>query len=134
MAFFLINANTTFPNPPTPQPISAGTVYEATAKFTVPTGQANASVVQMIPIPARGRVVGVSAAAVGSAATFSVGDGDDDDRYITSGAVAAGAVARTNVATAFGYSYTTADTLDVKFGATPTAGGIVYLTIHYVIE
>lgn len=136
MAFFLVDPILGFPNPPNPQPISAGVIYEATAKYTVPASPpANGSVTAMVPLPARARVVAVAVAAVGSAATVAVGDVNDDDRYITSGAVSAGAVARINTATAFGYNFpATGGTVDVKWGATPTAGGIVYTSVHYVIE
>ena len=134
MAFFLIDANKPFPSPPNPQPISAGVVYETTSKFVLPDSAVSGNVFPMIPLPARARVVDVSLACVAQGATVAVGDGDDPDRYITSGAVAAGAVARTNVATAFGYNYPKADTLDIVLGATPTDGGTVYLSARYVIE
>lgn len=134
MAFFNIDANQRFPNPPTPQPISAGAIYEATSRYVVPAGVANGATVQMVPLPARSRVVGVTAAAVGQATTIQVGDALDTDRYITNGAVAAGAVTRTNAATAFGFTNLSATTLDIVFGATPTAGGTIFVTVFYVIE
>lgn len=136
MAFFLIDANKPFPSPPNPQPISAGVVYESTAKYVVPaTPPANGSVTPMIPLPARARVIGASIAAVGSAVTAALGDTADDDRYITSGAISAGALARTNTATAFGYNVPAGGgTVDIKWGAAPTAGGIVYTHVSYVLE
>jgi hypothetical protein len=134
MAFFYIDANKPMPDPPTPQPISAGAVYEATAKFLIPNGQASGSVVKMIPVPARARVVEVIAAAVDQASTVAVGDDGDDDRYIASAAITAGVVSRLNKAVGIGFNYAAADTIDIKFGATPTAGGTVFLTVLYVIE
>ncbi len=135
MAFFLIDANKPFPSPPSAQPISAGVTYESTAKYVVPaTPPANGSVTPMIPLPARARVISASIAAVGSGITAALGDVNDDDRYITSGAVSAGAIARTNTATAFGYNLPAAGTVDVKWGAAPAAGGSVYTHVTYVIE
>jgi hypothetical protein len=134
MAFFLIDANKPFPSPPTAQPISAGVVYETTSKYVLPDAAVSGDVIPMIPVPARARVFEVTVGALAQAATVAVGDGVDPDRYITSGAVAAGAVARTNAATAFGYVYPAADTLDIVLGATPTDGGTVYLSARYVIE
>jgi hypothetical protein len=134
MAFFYIDANAPLPNPATPQPISAGAIYEATARFVVPAGQADASVVKMVPVPPRARVVEAIVSTQGQAATVAVGDGEDDDRYIASAAVTAGQVSRLNRATGVGFNYIDADTIDIKFGAAPTAGGIVLLTVLYVIE
>lgn len=134
MAFFYIDRNATLPNPTTPQPISAGVVYESTAQYDLDNAAVSGDVIPMVPLPARARVCAVTVAAVGQAATVAVGDGDDPDRYITSGAVAAGAVARINAATAFGYSYQASDTVDVTLGATPVDGGSIFLTVLYVIE
>lgn len=134
MAFFLIDANKPFPSPPNAQPISAGVVYETLSKFVLDNAAVSGDVIPMIPLPARARVVDVSAACVAQGATIAVGDGDDPDRYVSSGAVAAGAVVRTNVATAFGYRYPAADTIDVVLGATPTDGGTIYVSARYVIE
>lgn len=132
MSFFKISANGAFPSPPNPQPISAGQVMETCAEFTVPNGQANGSVVQMIPLPARARVIETIVAASGST-TLVVGDGDDPDRYITTGAVTT--PVRSNAATAFGYNYGDAgDTIDITFGATPTQGVVIRLTALYVYE
>jgi hypothetical protein len=122
-------------NPAWPVEISAGTMHESMARFTIPAGTPNGAVIQMVPLPPRTRVLDVIAGAVGQAATFAVGDGDDVDRYITSAAVAAGAVTRMNAATGFGYNYGAAgDTIDIVFGALPTAGGIVYVSVRYVYE
>lgn len=134
MAFFEIDANKPFPSPPTPQPISAGVVYEATAKYTLQAGVAAALVVPMVPVPARARVVDVIVTAAAQSTTLTVGDGDDDDRYVTSGAVASGAIVRMNSGVGAEYNYTAADTIDIKLGGTPVAGGIVYLKVLYVIE
>lgn len=132
MSFFKISANGAFPSPPNPQPISAGQIMETCAEFTVPTGQANGSTVQMIPLPARARVVETIVAASAST-TLTVGDGDDVDRYITSTAVTA--PVRSNAATAFGYNYGDAgDTVDIVFGALPTVGTVIRLTALYVYE
>jgi len=132
MAFFKIVAGQPFPNPYAPQPISAGQIMETCSEFTVPNGQANGSVVQMIPLPPRARVVETVIAASASA-TVAVGDGDDVDRYITSTAVTT--PVRSNAATAFGYNYGDAgDTIDITFGALPTAGTVIRLTALYVYE
>lgn len=134
MAFFEIDANKPFPSPPIPQPISAGVVYEATAKYTLQAGAASGNVIPMVPVPARARVVDVIVAATVQATTLSVGDGDDDDRYVTSGAVAAGAIVRLNSGVSRSYNYPAADTIDIKLGGTPVAGGVVELTVQYVME
>lgn len=134
MAFFEIDANKPFPSPPIPQAISAGVVYEATAKYVLQAGAAAGNVIPMVPVPARARVVDVIVAATGQATTLSVGDGDDDDRYVTSGAVAAGAIVRLNSGVSRDYNYPTGDTIDIKLGGTPVAGGVVLLTVQYVQE
>lgn len=134
MAFFLIDANKPFPSPANPQPISAGVVYEATAKYVLPSSVAAGNVIQLVPLPARARVVDVIAAAQGQATTMAIGDGDDPDRYITSGAVSSGAVARLNTAVGRDYRYPVADTIDAVLGGTPVAGGIILVTVLYVIE
>lgn len=134
MAFFLIDANKPFPSPPNAQPISAGVVYETTSKFVLDNAAVSGDVIPMIPVPARARVVELIAGCIAQGATIAVGDGVDPDRYVTSGAVAAAAVVRTNAATAFGYVYPAADTIDVVLGATPTDGGTLYVSAKYVIE
>lgn len=125
-------------NPLFPVEISAGTVHETCIKYTIPTGTAAGAVVELVPLPPRARVVDVVAGALGSAATFAVGDGVDPARYITSAAVAAGAVTRMNAATGFGFSYVAGDTVDIVFApgpaAAPTAGGVVFLHVRYVYE
>ena len=134
MAFFYIDPAKPFPDPPNPQPISAGVVYEATAVRVLDNAVVDTNVLQMVPLPARARVVELILACETQGATLAVGDGDDPDRYITSAALAAGAVSRTSRSIGMGYRYATADTIDILFGATPTDGGTVKLTVLYVIE
>lgn len=134
MAFFLIDANKPFPSPPNAQPISAGVVYESTAKYVLLAGVAAGNVIPLVPVPARARVVDVIVAAQGQATTLSIGDGDDVDRYVTSGAVASGAVGRMNSAAGREYRYPVGDTIDAVLGGTPVAGGIIFVTVLYVIE
>lgn len=124
----------TFPDPPYPQKISAGVVYEVTTILTLPNDAADTNVFPMVPVPKGARVVEIIVAAETQGATIAVGDGDDPDRYIASGAVAAGAVARLSRSIGIGYRYAAADTIDILLGATPTDGGTVKMTVLFVVE
>lgn len=124
----------TFPDPATPQRISAGVVHEVTTVLTLPNDAADTNVFQMVPVPKGARVVEIIVSCETQGATIAVGDGDDPDRYIASGAISAGAVARLSRSLGMGYRYTADDTIDILFGATPTDGGTVKMTVLFVQE
>lgn len=110
-----------------------------TAEYTIPAGFATNDVVEMVKIPAGATVVNVtlsSSAGVGATANLAVGDGGDTDRYITSTAFTAAALARLNAHTGHGYRFTAEDTIDILAAsiATPTAGTVVRLTVEYQMQ
>lgn|SRR5574343_784128 len=110
-----------------------------TAEFTIPTGFATNDVVEMVKIPAGAMVVELifsSSAGVGATANLAIGDGADTDRYITSTAFTAAALARLNAHTGHGYRYTADDTIDILAAsiATPTVGTVVRLTVIYTLQ
>lgn len=67
---------------------------------------------------------------LGTAGTFRVGYGDDDDYFVTSGAQATAGVVRSSAATALPLVLTKNDTVDVKINA---AGASATGTISIVV-
>lgn len=109
------------------------------SEFTIPTGFATNDVVEMIKIPAEAAVLNVkltSSAGVGATANLAVGDGGDTDRFITSTAFTASAVARDNTHVGNGHRYTAEDTIDILAVsiATPTVGTVVRLSVEYTMQ
>jgi hypothetical protein len=110
-----------------------------TGEIAIPTGFATNDVLRVVKVPAGATVLNVtcsSSAGVGATANLTVGDGDDVDRFITSTAFTASALARLNAHTGHGYKYTADDTIDVVAAsiATPTVGTIVRVTVEYTLQ
>lgn len=114
-------------------------VTSQTVDYSIPTGFATNDVVEMIKVPAGATVLNVtltSSAGVGATANLAVGDGGDTDRYVTSTAFTASALARTNTHVGHGHRYTAEDTIDILAVsiATPTVGTVVRLTVEYTMQ
>lgn len=114
-------------------------VTTQTAEFAIPTGFATNDVVEMVKAPAGATVLNVkltSSAGVGATANLAVGDGGDTDRFITSTAFTASAVARDNTHVGHGHRYTADDSIDILAVsiATPTVGTVVRMTVEYTMQ
>lgn len=113
------------------------------AKYSLAAALAAADVIQMVKVPAGAIVYDVWVKTPdldtgGSPAiTFTVGDGGDPDRYITSTAAGtAAALTRMNAPTAAvaTSAYTTDDTIDITIDTGPATGattGDIYLMCRY---
>lgn len=120
-----------------------GNVHVAVCTYTLSSNPSAADVVQMVPVPKGARIVEV---VLGTAdldtngtptITMKVGDGSDDDRFITSSTIGqTGGVTRLNAQTGTGYEYTADDTVDITFGAGAAtfASGDITLSVHYVTD
>lgn len=118
-------------------------VIATSATVTLPAtgaGTAAGDIIQMVKVPNGARVLDVFLAADdldtdGSPTiTLSVGDGDDDDRYIVASTIGqASGVARLSSAVGADKVYTAEDTIDVKVVAAATAkqAGDITLTVWY---
>lgn len=114
-------------------------VTTQTAEYAIPTGFATNDVVEMVKVPAGATVLNVkltSSAGVGATANLAVGDGGDTDRFITSTAFTASAVARDNTHVGHGHRYTSDDSIDILAVsiATPTVGTVVRMTVEYTMQ
>lgn len=112
------------------------------ATLTISTALANSDIVQLFKVPAGAVVHYLSVASDGTQSgnnsTFSVGDGDDDDRFL---AAASGTSLRTgggavvcNRYVGLNHQYTADDTIDLKVveqGAGQTTGGKIRASIIY---
>lgn len=125
-----------------------GLVGVREATFTVTTALALNDVIQMIPVAEGEAVVGLQMFAAdldtgGSPAiVIAVGDGGNDDRYISGSTVGqAGGVAVFGAgidtaaeATAAFYRYTATDTIDIKVTTAPATGATgVDITVRALI-
>jgi hypothetical protein len=120
---------------------STGAEIEATA--TIPTtGLELADVHQMIRVPKGARVTGGSLTAddmdSGTALVLAVGDGVDDDRYVTGSTIgqAGGVVQFGRTASLSDYTYPAEDTIDIKVttAAGTAVSGKIKLVVRYVVE
>lgn len=101
-------------------------------------------VIQMVKVPLGAVIYGVVLSvpdldSAGSPAVIlAVGDGSDDDRFITGSTVGqAGGVAMLNAASGHGYTYTADDTVDVKVTTAPGTSattGTITLTVVFAKE
>lgn len=111
---------------------------------TIPTtGMELADVHQLVRVPKGARVTGgelwVDDFDSSTGCVLAVGDGVDDDRYIT-----ASAIGQTGGRASFGrsgtlgdYTYPAEDTIDLKFTTAPSgtaAAGKAKLVVYYVVE
>ena len=116
-------------------------ITSVTGTYTVSANLAANDVIEMVKIPARATVQEVivsASASVAATSTGEVGDGSDTDRYVASGSIGGGAatLGRLNAATGHGYTYTSDDTIDIKFTVqtTPTTGAVLKLTAIYTLQ
>ncbi len=114
-------------------------ITSVTASYTVSANLTTADVIQMVKIPKGATVLEVifsSSASVGATGNMTVGDGDDADRYITTTAVTAAVLARTNAHTGHGVLYSADDTIDITAAsiATPATGAVLKLTVIYTMQ
>ena len=115
-----INNTSAFPNQPLVE------VYKTAELDALSSGD----VIEMITVPSGFRVVSLTIRYTNddgsTGGTFEVGDGVDDDRFVTSQSIASGAsVTYTgNTASANGYLYPAVDTIDITLGSTPGAGDV----------
>lgn len=95
-------------------------------------------VVQMIPVAAGAIILEVVLAsddldaATSQAVVLDVGDGDDDDRFISGSTIGqGGGVSRLNSVAGLLYKYTSDDTIDLKISTAPgtAAAGTVTLAV-----
>lgn len=120
-------------------------VISVSASYDIATGSAFVinDVVQAVKVPTGARIlyakVTVPALDSSTGVVWALGDGGDDDRYITGSTVgrsAAGGVVVINT-TASHYTYTTEDTIDFKVttAATGTASttGTIYVDVLYTM-
>lgn len=100
-------------------------------------------VIQMVKVPAGARIVNVILGSddldTGSPAiVLAVGDGSTADRFITASTVAqGGGVTTINQVDGIGYTYTLADTIDIKVTTAPATGttsGTLNLTVVYDMQ
>jgi hypothetical protein len=101
-------------------------------------------VIEMIPVPAGAVITRVTLGATdldtgGSPAiVLDVGDGTTTDRLIDGATVGqAGGSSSSLTSTAFGYTYASADTIDVKVQVAPETGatsGTISLLVAYVLN
>lgn len=116
-------------------------ITSITGTFTVSANLGANDVVEMVKIPKGATVQEVivsASASVAATSTGEVGDGDDTDRYVSSGSIGQGAasLSRLNNAAGHGYTYTAEDTIDIKFTTqtTPTTGAVLKLTAIYTMQ
>lgn len=114
-------------------------ITSVTRQFTVSTNLTTNDVIEMVKIPAGATVLDVilsSSGSVGSTGNLAVGDGGDTDRFITSTAFTAAALARMNSHAGHGHRYTADDTIDILAAsiATPATGAVLRLTVQYTFQ
>src|ERR1043165_3852540 len=121
--------------------LNVGDVVYA-SKYTMTTTASATDVVQLCKVQAGARVLTINVATDATATiSYSVGDGDDTGKFLTtaSAILTASLTASTvstpirslNVAAGIGYSYSVADTIDLRFDA---AGGKTAGNIYYVVK
>lgn len=127
-----------------PSPISANVVMGAQFQYTLAGALTLNQVIPGVPVPKGARVVGMGLSATDldtngtPTIVLAVGDGGDDDRFITASTIGqAGGVQNINAHTGYYYQYTSADTIDIKVTTAPATGattGTIRLHVLYVID
>lgn len=111
-------------------------------KYVMTTTASATDVLQLCKVLAGARVVGIKTATDATATiTYSVGDGDNTGKFMTTAsailtpsvtAIGVQSVVRLpDIPAAYGYSYSVADTIDMRFDI---AGGKTGGNIYYVVE
>lgn len=117
------------------QPIANNGLNVVNGSYTLAASSSVGDVIQLVKVPAGARICGGRLTTNGIGLTgFSVGDGGDSTRYITS-------ATGSSVTTWFSgvsqdYSFSVADTIDVTIDSvkTGTAAGSFYLTAFYTFN
>jgi len=114
-------------------------ITSVTGEYTVSTNLATNDIIEMVKIPAGATVLEVifsGSASVGATGNLAVGDDGDTDRFITSTAFTAAALARLNAHSGHGHRYTADNTIDVLAVsiATPATGAVLRLTVIYTLQ
>jgi len=112
------------------------------ATHTLTTAEQQADdVVQMVKIPKGATILDVilTSADIDSAtsAVLAVGDGSDDDRFITGSTIGqAGGVERLNAFAGLNYEYTADDTIDLNVTTAPgtPVEGVINLCVIYTMN
>lgn len=141
----VFNANQTVRAQDAPGHGLGGNLKVVTGEYTLSAALTLNQVIPMVAVPKGARVVfgrlstddldtGGSPAIV-----LAVGDGDDDDRYLTGSTIAqAGGNAAFDRHVGNGnYEYTEGDTIDVKVTTAPATGatsGAIRLTVGFIID
>lgn len=122
--------------------INNGTVTVCST-YSITANPTAADILQMVPVPRGARIIDVTLSATDldtngtPTITMLVGDGGDNDRFITSSTIGqTGGVARLNAQTGFLYEYTADDTIDVTFGVASAtfASGTIQLAVTYTTD
>ena len=125
------------------QPETRGGINEISAEYEITAALVINDVVQMVKIPAGARIHDVTLAtddleSSGTASVVAVGDGDNDDRFITGSTIArAGGIERINAVDGVLYEYSAEDTIDFKCTTAPTTGatsGTIRLVVRYTMD
>jgi len=118
--------------------IHAG-VQAATEDYTVSTTLATGDIIQMVKVPKGARIIGghVAFNLTGTPnLPFSLGDGGDADRFMTSTTVNSTAAFQAFNSSVMDHDYTDDDTIDLTVGtvtAAPT-GGTITVTVLYQMD
>lgn len=119
-----------------------GDVVE-TIKYTMTLTASATDVVQLCKVLPGARVVNIRTWASAVTATYSIGDGDDTGKFLSTASSILTAIAAPtastvqtvvrsiNIGAGLGYSYSVADTIDLRFDA---AGGLTGTVLYAVVE
>lgn len=126
-----------------PRVIESG-VISVTGSYALAAALVVNDVIQMVKVPAGATIVNTILSVPdldsnGSPAiVLAVGDGSDDDRFVTGSTVGqAGGTVMSNTPTGTGYAYAAEDTVDVKVTTAPATGatsGTITLTVLYTMD
>ena len=137
-------ATTTSARAASTKPVKDGVgTHVVMCTYTLSANPTAADVIQMVPVPKGARISAVRLASADldtngtPTITMKVGDGGDDDRFITSSTIGqTGGVANLNAQTGLGYEYTADDTVDITFGVASAtfAAGDITLVVEYTTD
>ena len=112
-------------------------------KYTLTTTSSATDIIQLVKVQPGARVLRINTYADSALVSYSVGDGDDSGKFLNTASAIVSVIAaptastvqtvvrQLNIGNKLGYSYSVADTIDVRFDA---AGGGSTTVLYYVIE
>ena len=117
-------------------PTSTGNMVCVTADYSLTANASANDVFQMIKVPVGATIVdGWISMDSSDAFTYTVGDGDDVDRFIASSSVSGTATGASFARKLMPKTYTAEDTIDVKLTAvTATVALNFSLTVMYLVD